>query len=237
MVIYKITNSINDKVYVGQTINDLHIRTNEHRYESIKNRRNLPLYNAMAKYGFDKFTFEVVDTASSIEELNKKEIDYIEQLGSLHPNGYNMDGGGNNKNTSLATRKKMSDAKKGKPLSEACRIASIKCHLGSKASKETKEKMRQANLGEKNPRFGKVGTMLGKHLTDGQKKKISKSKKGKKNLNLGLSKRKKIICLDTGVTYDSVKIAALALNITYSGIAMSAKGEINTHRGFRFKYL
>jgi group I intron endonuclease len=112
MVIYKITNTINDKVYVGQTTRDLHERIASHKYCAGNRTNNLPIYNAMAKYGFDNFTFEEIDNASSIEELNKKEELHIEQLGSLFPNGYNLMSGGQNRLDSEETKKKKSRSRK-----------------------------------------------------------------------------------------------------------------------------
>lgn len=242
MIIYRITNSVNSKVYIGQTIRTMEERIASHRYESKKNRNGLPLYYAMAKYGFDKFTFEVIDNGSSIEELNKKEESHIDKLDSLHPNGYNMDNGGNNKNTSEVTRKKMSESRKkflsnkenhpnwGKHLSKETRDKIGVVHKGKTISNEQKLHFSKNYSGENHPMFGKTFSIE-------TRDKMSKSKKGKKNPNLGLSKRRQVLCLDTNTVYDSVKIAAESIGVSRSGIAMVARGEINQIKGFRFKYL
>jgi len=112
MVIYKATNKMNGKEYIGQTIRDLSVRITEHKYSAFNRTNNLPFGNAMAKYGFENFVFEEIDSASSIEELNKKEELYISKFNTLFPNGYNLDLGGNNKNTSEYTRKKQSEFRK-----------------------------------------------------------------------------------------------------------------------------
>lgn len=113
MIIYKITNKINGKIYIGQTINDLEKRTIEHKYEARSGRRNSPVHNAMRKYGIENFTFIIIDNAASMEELNKKEQTYIEQLKSLKPNGYNLALGGRGRGmVSIDTRKKMSESRK-----------------------------------------------------------------------------------------------------------------------------
>lgn len=91
MIIYKITNNVNKKIYIGQTIRTIEERISEHRRhkETIMGR-------AFRKYGFDNFSIEVIDIAESMEELNEKETFYIKKFNSLHPNGYNLCYGGNN---------------------------------------------------------------------------------------------------------------------------------------------
>jgi len=94
--IYKITNTINGKVYVGQTVSTLSVRWSQHVHEANKNG-DRTLCKAIRKYGKENFTIEQIDSACSIEELNKKEQEYIVKLNSLCFNdgqGYNMTLGG-----------------------------------------------------------------------------------------------------------------------------------------------
>lgn len=89
LIIYKIQNNINDKVYIGQTVRELDVRLNEHlrSNSSISGR-------AMRKYGMDNFTIEIIDNAENMKDLNKKEIYWIEYYNSISPNGYNLTIGG-----------------------------------------------------------------------------------------------------------------------------------------------
>lgn len=112
MLIYKATNKINGKEYVGQTIRDLSLRISEHKYSALNRTSNLPFNNAMAMYGFDNFEFQPIDSANSLVELNKKEEFYINKYNTLYPNGYNLDIGGKNKSSSELTRKKQSESRK-----------------------------------------------------------------------------------------------------------------------------
>ena len=109
MVIYKATNKINGKVYVGQTVRSLAERMAEHiRHD------HTAFDKALRKYGLDAFDVEEIDSAASVEELNQKEIYWIGFYNCVVPNGYNMcDGGGNTKgfHHSEASKQKMSDAK------------------------------------------------------------------------------------------------------------------------------
>lgn len=94
MLIYKITNLINNKIYIGKTVRTLEIRWKEHLQYSKK--ENTPLYQAIRKYGKDNFSIEVIhDNINSITELNRLETYYIQQYHSLsHENGYNIGLGG-----------------------------------------------------------------------------------------------------------------------------------------------
>jgi len=87
--IYKITNSVNDKVYIGITKQPLNLRLNGHF--SKKKNTNLPLRNAMIKYGKDKFKIEKIDTAIDLGSALIKETHYINLYNSLTTkNGYNI---------------------------------------------------------------------------------------------------------------------------------------------------
>lgn len=116
--IYKITNLINDKIYIGQAKN-IERRWKEHINASKK--ENSLLYRAMRKYGLENFSFEVIEECS-IEELNNLEIYYIWYYNSYiykeGSKGYNMTIGGDCGNR------------------------------GYKFSKESKHKLRLAHLGK-----------------------------------------------------------------------------------------
>lgn len=99
MVIYKITNIINGKVLIGQTIYNPPIRRwYLYRFELNRNRyNNKHLQASWNKYGEDSFRFEIIDTAQSLEELNEKECSYIREYCSDDGDiGYNMRPGGAN---------------------------------------------------------------------------------------------------------------------------------------------
>jgi group I intron endonuclease len=86
-VIYKITNLIDGKVYVGQTKQKPERRWSQHKKEK---RGNCAIHKAINKYGKENFIFEVIDSANNQEELNNLEMDYIKKLDSLVPQGYNI---------------------------------------------------------------------------------------------------------------------------------------------------
>jgi group I intron endonuclease len=95
-IIYKITNTVNGKVYVGQTVSRLAKRWREHKCHAGKHGPNKHyLHKAMHKYGHDKFSIEIIDQAFSAEELSAKEMSWISILEtSNRDKGYNLTLGG-----------------------------------------------------------------------------------------------------------------------------------------------
>ena len=97
MLIYKITNQINNKCYIGQTIKSGEQRWKEHKahaFGSHPNDQNKTLYQAIRKYGVDNFTFEILqDNIETYEQLDKAEIYWIDFYNSF-VKGYNETFGG-----------------------------------------------------------------------------------------------------------------------------------------------
>lgn len=94
MVVYKITNLINNKVYIGVTKNKLKTRWNRH-LRDCNYGSQFYLYKAMRKYGTIHFKIECIDdSAKTIEELGEKEKYYIQKYKSNNSDyGYNSDEG------------------------------------------------------------------------------------------------------------------------------------------------
>lgn len=92
--IYKITNKVNGKVYIGQSDN-ITARWQKHRKTAFNpNNRcyNYPLYRAIRKYGLDNFEFEIIEECP-VEELDNKELLYISKYKAFGQ-GYNQTAGG-----------------------------------------------------------------------------------------------------------------------------------------------
>ena len=91
--IYKITNTINNKIYIGQTRQTPQIRFNRHLLEA-KRHTNRYLYDAMNKYGYDNFVLETIEEIED-KNLNEREIYWINYYHSDNKQyGYNMTSGG-----------------------------------------------------------------------------------------------------------------------------------------------
>lgn len=87
--IYKITNKINGKSYIGQS-NDIERRFQEHR--NLQRISRCGIHAPLVKYGLENFTFEVIEECS-IEQLNDREKYWIKKL-KTYPLGYNLTPGG-----------------------------------------------------------------------------------------------------------------------------------------------
>lgn len=88
--IYKITNLINGKIYIGQST-DIKKRWLKHKYA----KDNFVIHKALRRYGIKNFSFDIIEQCKQ-EDLDRKEQFYIEYYNSLIPNGYNMIAGGSN---------------------------------------------------------------------------------------------------------------------------------------------
>lgn len=98
--VYIIRNTVNEKVYIGQTIQTIEERFKQHLKPSVhKQRGNYKLYNAMRKYGKENFYVELLEENISADEIDAKEIQYIEEYDSFF-NGYNSTKGGDGKTIS-----------------------------------------------------------------------------------------------------------------------------------------
>lgn len=88
MVIYKITNLLNEKIYIGQTRQPIEKRFLQHF------KADSPLGQDMREYGIENFTIEIIERCENQEQLNEREIFWINALNSKQPNGYNVTSGG-----------------------------------------------------------------------------------------------------------------------------------------------
>ena len=170
MIIYKVTNLINGKIYVGQTANSLEKRWKDHC------RTGYLLNKAIKKYGKENFTIEQIDMASSKEECDEKEKNYIKELKShTLEHGYNLELGGNGPGKhSEVTLKKMSESQLGeknhmfgKRFSNEFKLKHFSNRSGENSScfgrkhtKESRQKMSAALKGRTAPNKGKKGKTL-----------------------------------------------------------------------------
>jgi group I intron endonuclease len=116
MIIYKVTNKKNGKLYIGQTTQRLGERWWQHCHRSPSQKDRSCLYSAIKKYGEEAFTIEEIDTATSLDELNIKEATYIKALNTLSPNGYNLHLGGDARICHEETKEKISATLKGRKI-------------------------------------------------------------------------------------------------------------------------
>lgn len=85
-IVYKISNSVNDKIYIGSTTRQLGLRWTEHKKTS--KRSNRPLYKEMREFGVDKFSIEIIEVVD-VRDLLDREAFWILQYKS-YDIGYNI---------------------------------------------------------------------------------------------------------------------------------------------------
>jgi group I intron endonuclease len=184
-IIYKTTNLINGKIYIGQS------RYNDVNYLGSGTK----LIASIHHYGKENFTKEILEECDSIEQLNERERHWIDQLNAMDTKiGYNLKSGGNqNVLLSEETKNKISRSLKGcisyTRSVEHKKLQSIK-HKGQgkgrRLTGETKIKISESNKGKhSNPKSVEMKQKLseinkGKKASTETKRKMSEAKKGKK---------------------------------------------------------
>ena len=156
--IYKYTNNINQKSYIGYTKRDAEARKKEH----LRGNGNQLLKHAVKKDGEHAFTFDILEDGIIPELLPEREKYWIAKFDTFH-NGYNLTTGGEGGfEVSPETRQKMSISSKGKPKTEEhCRSISIG-QKGKPKAESTKRKISKARkgknygvIGKNHPKYGK----------------------------------------------------------------------------------
>ena len=187
-IVYKYTNKINGKIYIGQTCRTMEKRAG---YQGHKYKGCPKFWNAIQKYGWDNFIPEVIAEGLSSSEASKMEVYCIKKYDSINC-GYNILE--DNIEFSDKYRDEMSRAVKSSPLNEE-RIQNLKEKMkgvrnpfyGKHHTEESKEKMRAAKVGKKltEEHKRKISEsnnrpFLGKHHTEESKEKMRAAKIGKK---------------------------------------------------------
>lgn len=133
-IVYLATNSANGKRYVGQTRQGLAARKSGHKHAALSTDNEGVFYDAIRKYGWGAFEWEVLEECVDLIDLDMAERFWIDCYGTLAPNGYNLETGGwGRKEISQQTRDKIGAAQRGKTVSA-----------------ETRRKIGEANKGHRN---------------------------------------------------------------------------------------
>lgn len=222
--------------------------------------------NAIRKYGIDAFQWEIVDVAASKEELNNKEIDYIKVLRSHEKEyGFNLTTGGNSPQLSKETKLKMSASmlrqikERGHPAKGVIHDEKFRESIRRRTSQPVicNETQKVYSSGAEASRIlGIAGSLISgcihgnlpiaggftfdfvneKDKSQIDSKKVSEIRCAYKNRSKVAHNAKKIICVESGMVYDSSTLAAQALNAPLSSVARAARLGVS-YRGMRFQYL
>lgn len=255
--IYVIKNLINNKCYIGSSI-DIYRRFRTHKYLLNNNKHHsLILQRAWNKYGSDGFKFIIVGLVDNELLLEKIEQHYIDNNSSE----YNVCKVAGNKSGfihSEITKLKISKANTGKIKSIEQKQILSKLNIGKKHSEATKLKISQALLGKKRKyssdfiknaterlRPFMIGLPKGFKHSDESKAKMRNSHIGLKQSEITKQKRAKTLSKEINQydkvgnfikTWDSIKEAGDILNISCSQISGVLKGIKKSAKGYTFKY-
>lgn len=228
-IVYLYRNTINDKIYIGQTLDEKR-RKRKHKYA----RDNYPFHNAIRKYGYDKFEYKVLFYTSSKSKERLKviidalEIYYIRKYNSTDKNiGYNLAKGGDG-TVGVVLTKETKD-----------KISATKRSQHLHHSKERKEYMSKINTGRvfsPESRVQLSNSRSGIPVSKDTKIKISNSLKGNPAYNrlpvLQLSLDGKVLN-----EFSSAVEAGKSLGkLSGSKISQCCKGNRKTAYGFKWKY-
>lgn len=158
MFIYKATNIVNGKMYIGKTVGDLQRRKRQHKHDAINFNDNYIFHKAIRKYGWENFKWKTIEKCNNDEELRLRESYWISYyrtyIGFENCNGYNMTLGGEGQAGRIysdKSKKKMSKSHLGRKLPKEQREKIGKSNKGRIVTEETKEKIRKAQKGKLRP--------------------------------------------------------------------------------------
>lgn len=262
MVVYAITNKINNKKYIGITSNSF-----AERYpHGIRAHHNPHLRKSVRKYGHDNFKVELLEkNIGSIELLQELEMKYIKEYNTCDSEkGYNKSLGGFGVRQTKRSKEhcmNLSRAKMGiNPLASYTkeqmdkRNAKLSRSLSGKGNPrygmtkdklqpETLEKLRQAALGKKNPMYGKnIKDYMTKEAYEEWKRKACRPQFGAENPNAKpaviVYKNKAYMfgCMKEGIEYFKSLGEYITISWIYRGIAPKYKDKFQ-YIGYEKEYI
>lgn len=220
--VYKHTNKLNGKSYVGVTSQPV-----RSRWKDGEGYRNCTLfYRAIQKYSWDGFTHEILFTDLTESEAKQCEISLIQELKSNAPSfGYNLTNGGDGMSgysMSEETRQKLRLSRLGRFCGENSP------NYGKHPSIETRHKM---SIAKKELYLGSGNPFYGKSHSEESKRKISETKFAN-----GMVSETPVICIDTGRTYRSISDASRHTGCNTSAISKCCRGIYKSTHGLRWEY-
>ena len=207
--IYRITNTINGKAYIGQSV-DIEGRWKQHISQT---RDKFAIGNAIDKYGIDNFSFDIIARCPA-HCLDTLEIVFIRELGTLTPDGYNISVGG----AAFMKGRKFTDEHK------------------QKISKGNKGKKRTSEMNERQSRSRQ--SLLNSPQGDVIRKRISDATKGHTRgigRKLSEEQKSKVSTYMKGRYAGGLNPAAKP--ITYDGLTYGCKTDLARHLGISRKLL
>lgn len=239
--IYKITNKINGKVYIGQS-NDIKTRWN-HEHGGVSTK-NILLREEILKFGLENFCYEILIEENDSKRKDLLEKQMIKEYNSTNPDfGYNVSTGGNS-NYSHSEKWKLEQSK---------RLKEFYKNNPNWLTEERREKLRKAGKYERTEEQRKKASEHRKGFKYSEESKAKMSASAKKRISkdcyfiknhdkiIELSNKakfKKVRCIETGEVFNSIKEAKekVAPEAKSNHIGGCCKGYRNVAFGYHWEY-
>lgn len=235
--IYKLTNQINGKSYIGKTERNIGVRIKEHQYDTRKGKSKSILCRAIRKYGWDNFIVEVLATT-----IDKNVLNYLEKFFIMVYNtnnrkfGYNLTDGGEGTTGYQYTKEtieKMAEIKtKYPPITQLSMFGVFMAEYPSAKAAERATGVNNANISKCcNREIKQSGGFLWCYIGDEDNLIIPDRKHTTNRPVEQLSMSGEVID-----DFVSAKEAELATGVSRSNICMCLKGIYKQAGGFVWKY-
>lgn len=200
--IYAIKNRINNKMYVGKSVNIKKRKSYHFWLLRTNNHFNPKLQSAFNKYGEENFEFVILEKCNK-DELDDKEIKYINRYNTIN-DGYNICEGGEGslgRTLSEETKQKISNANTGRKQDEVAKKRKSEIMKELWQTAEYRKKMKQRpkpkpwNKGRRHTEEEKKHLsekLKGRRITEEHKKKLHELYKGEKSLTAKLTEQQVI---------------------------------------------
>jgi len=251
--VYRIINLLNEKFYIGSTIDLMKRKVNHFNILKINKHKNKHLQNSWNKYGEENFKFEIIELVEDVNNLIDREQYYISKYWDSCKTCYNISPTAGNtlgvkmseeskmkmsklktgKKLSEEHKKKISESGKGRKLTKENQQILIKANTGAKRSEETKKKMSKIHKGKKLSNETKYKISIankGHNVSEETRRKVGEAhnkpiKAFKKDTNEFIGK------------YKSITECAKILNINLKNISAVLRGKRKSCGGYIFEYI
>lgn len=236
MIIYKITNSIDGKVYIGQTRYTTAIRWSQHKHNAILGKGNTYLSKAIRKYGPENFKIEVIDTANSREELSQKELFYINELRKTN-SLYNL-----TSRVSVTARVWTEHEKKTRY--KPAKPQPIRCLNTGEIFESIRKTAQSVGRSESlissivNGRKDSANGLVFEYVDQAKKEKADKVRESRiMSHKTKFFRGRAVVCEQTGQVFKSIKEAARWVGVAENNLYKHLKREFKTCKTLIFSYV
>ena len=228
-LIYKVTNLQNNLIYIGLTSTSLQLRRKRHYNEAFSNKANSDFHKALQEFKEKDFSWEIIEDNIPIEQLGEREKYWIKYYDSYH-NGYNMNSGGANGDNFRNWRKDNPE------------LASYYAKLGNQKMKEILQKNPQLEQKRKENAKNSCINYYNAHKEEVKQKSYETYLKHKEIANKNLieankKRSKKVLCVETGIIYESASEAARKNNLSQGNLSAVCRGEREICGKKHWKYI